>query len=407
MININDKEWHKLRITDIKALLDEDDDETFFFEYKKDDVSTKKIAEEISAFANTYGGYILLGIDDDKTISGCTNWNEQKIHNVIHNSLTPIPNFDIKKFKTKEKKIIFVIRIEEGTMPPYITNSGKVYQRVSSGSFPINDSNKLTQLYYKREDQYKKIENKISIEPIERNNLLPNNFCGYLDVGFSINVRDSLKLRKLFFDKNLDNITKILRDSKNVFNVTKVGYSLIISLGECNATLGNKKVLSLSSLHNFIEIMPDGSAKFRIVITSEIDSDIANIGQLLIHVGTFEEIYKEIFLKDFSKNFINAHKYENLVVLKQFSPQIMLDGNDTYHDVFKEYDSKHTEKYGRNLIISSNRIPKNGFINIDKSYLDNYKIEYNSNNIIKELFYTENRLLGYIDDFPKVDEDVE
>ena len=113
MININDKEWHKLRITDIKALLDEDDDETFFFEYKKDDVSTKKIAEEISAFANTYGGYILLGIDDDKTISGCTNWNEQKIHNVIHNSLTPIPNFDIKKFKTKEKKIIFVIRIEE------------------------------------------------------------------------------------------------------------------------------------------------------------------------------------------------------------------------------------------------------------------------------------------------------
>lgn len=156
MININDKQWNKLRLTDIQKLLEQDDDETFFFEYKNDDVTPKKVIEEISAFANTYGGYILLGIDDDKNISGCTKWTEQRIHTTIHDSITPIPNFDIKKFKTKDNAIIFVIRIEEGTTPPYITNTGKVYERVSSGSFPIKDSTKLTQLYYKREDQYRK-----------------------------------------------------------------------------------------------------------------------------------------------------------------------------------------------------------------------------------------------------------
>lgn len=96
MININNTPWSKLTSDDIKALLIETDGETFFFEFKKDDVRNEKIYKEISAFANTFGGYILIGIDDDKSISGCTNWTEQKIHNVIYNGITPLPDFDVK-----------------------------------------------------------------------------------------------------------------------------------------------------------------------------------------------------------------------------------------------------------------------------------------------------------------------
>ena len=54
MISINNKPWDKLSITDVKKLLAGADDETFFFEFKKDDVKPEKIIEEISAFANTY-----------------------------------------------------------------------------------------------------------------------------------------------------------------------------------------------------------------------------------------------------------------------------------------------------------------------------------------------------------------
>ena len=41
MVNINDKNWDKLRISDIEKLLENDDDETFF-EYRSDDVTPKK-----------------------------------------------------------------------------------------------------------------------------------------------------------------------------------------------------------------------------------------------------------------------------------------------------------------------------------------------------------------------------
>lgn len=405
MININDKQWNKLRLTDIQKLLEQDDDETFFFEYKNDDVTPKKVIEEISAFANTYGGYILLGIDDDKNISGCTKWTEQRIHTTIHDSITPIPNFDIKKFKTKDNAIIFVIRIEEGTTPPYITNTGKVYERVSSVSFPIKDSTKLTQLYYKREDQYRKIENKISFEKLEKTDTIPNNFCGYLDVGLSLNLRDTLKLQKLFFNANIDEIVNILKESNNKYNVTKIGYSLVISLGECDVSRGNQKLLSPSSMHNFIEIMADGSVKFRIVISSEQDTNVASIGQILTFEKIFEDIYKIIFVENFSKNFISAYKYEHLVVLKQFVPTLRLNESDPYYEIFEKYNREHIKKYGGNLIIASNRMPKNGLMCIDKKYFSDYNLKYNSNSIIEELFYTIHRLLGYIDKFPSIDKE--
>ena len=69
--------------------------------------------KEISAFANTYGGYVFLGVDDDKNVLGCVEWTEQRIHVTIHDNLTPTPNFDVKRFVLKGKKI-FVIKVEEG-----------------------------------------------------------------------------------------------------------------------------------------------------------------------------------------------------------------------------------------------------------------------------------------------------
>lgn len=403
MININDKQWDKLRLRDVEVLLEQDDDETFFFEYKNDDVSPKKIVEEISAFANTYGGYILLGIDDNKNISGCTKWNEQRIHATIHDCLTPLPIFDVKKFVTKEKEKIFVIRIEQGDIPPYITNNGKIYERVSSGSFPIKDSTKLTQLFYRKEEQYKKIENKISIDKLDINQNMPNNFCGYLDVGFSLNLRDTLKLQKMFFNADMDKIIDILNGDK--YSITRIGYSLVISIGECDISGGNQVLFTPANMHNFIELMCDGSVKFRIVIVCNPDTNIASIGQIISLENIFKNIYKSIFEKDFDKNFISAYKYEHLVVIKQFKPILNLGKNDSYHEIFKKFHDNHIKKYGDNLIISSNRIPKNGLMYIDQKYFSDYKIKYNSSSIIEELFYTVHRLLGYIDSFPKINDE--
>lgn len=193
MILINNREFSKLKYSDVEEFLNNTDlDESFFVEFKNDDVSTKGLAKEICAFSNTFGGYIFLGVEDNKTITGCAKWTEEKINNVLRNHISPNPSFDIKRLSKNEKKI-YIIRIDEGVNPPYITNNGVIYERISSSSNPVSDSATINRILEKRKDNIKKIENKIYIEPIKEN---INNLCGYLDFCFSVLSRDISKITK-------------------------------------------------------------------------------------------------------------------------------------------------------------------------------------------------------------------
>ena len=80
MLNINNKPWEKLRTKDIISFFNVLEDESFFFEFKSDDIKPDHLIKEVSAFANTYGGYIFLGVDDYKNFVGCSKWKIGRAH---------------------------------------------------------------------------------------------------------------------------------------------------------------------------------------------------------------------------------------------------------------------------------------------------------------------------------------
>ena len=397
MININNKQWEKLRFSDIEKLLAGTDDETFFFEFKSDKESPAKLVKEVSAFSNTYGGYILLGITDDKTIEGCKQWTEQRIHTTIHDSITPIPNFDVKRLRSGAITI-FVIKINEGTMPPYITDKGQIFERVSSGSFPINDSAKLSQLYNKRSDQLKCIKDKIEIEPIRIDSSCPNNLCGYLDLGFSTTLSKITKLQNTFYTYDFTPVTEILKSHTAGFSISRLGHSILISVGIASASSGdNKTTLLNSGIHNFIEIMCDGSVRLRAILISESESEKVDISTITYLRVIAEKVYTEIFQENFSSIFISAQKYEKLTVIKQFIPYYNLTGSGKEVKLLNAYLPKHIEKYGNNLMVENSRLPKSDYFIIDKRWFDTRKIKYNTKNLIDELFHSDYSNLGFID----------
>lgn len=396
MLNINNKPWEKLRFSDIVALLSGDDDETMFFEYKNDKISTREVAEEVCAFANTYGGYLLLGVEDDKSITGCSQWTEQKIHTTLHDSITPTPVFDVRKFKS-QNGVIYVIRIEEGSLPPYITGRGKILQRVSSGSYTVKDTYSLNQMFNKRKDELDKIEQKISIDEISINSSVPDNLCAYLDLGFSPCFHDVQKVKSDFFKADIKQIAKYVKGALTSFTISRFGFSLLITSGEISANRNGVKTAAPAGVNNFIEIMCDGSVRCRICFAHEENSSCALVSQRNIIVGVFATVYEMIFGDNFQKNFISAEKYEKLVVLKQFTP-IFDHKKSPASRMNNLRDIHHSSVFGGNIIVTSNRIPKTGFSTIDRSLFDRIALKYNNKNLIGELFWFEHYCMGLFSD---------
>lgn len=399
MVNINGKPWEELQFKDVQDYLsDPDSNENCFFEYKIDKVEPAKLVKEISAFANTYGGYIFLGVDDNKNIIGCTAWDEQRIHITIHNGITPTPQFDVKRFSADDK-IIYVIKIEEGAMPPYITNKGDICERVSSGSCVVTESGKLNQMYHKRADQLVHIKSQIEIPEVEAAKL-PDNVFGYWDFGFSVVTSEQTNLQKKFYTIDLEPIAKYLREINPEFSITRVGYSYVFGMGSATVRTQNGKVVpTAAGVHDFMEIMLDGSVRGRLLLIATPETADVDITSLFYYSSSFlKKVYSLIFGDGYSEIFVYAQKYEKLTVLKQFVPFYKLGTEDSESDKnrYREYLENHKRN---NLIMTSNRIPKSDYEIIDRKYFDELNIAYNTGNLYRELFYSAFMNLGYIDRF--------
>ena len=108
---------------------------------------TKNIKKEIVAFANTKGGTIYIGIDDDGTIIGLKNTNSDiealssMIHDGIINDLSAYSN--IEKLNIEDKEIIALHITSAPNKPYYIAEKGLkpsgVYIRLGTSSINATD----------------------------------------------------------------------------------------------------------------------------------------------------------------------------------------------------------------------------------------------------------------------------
>ena len=392
MICINSKEWSSLTSNDIIDFLSSPEtEESFFFEFKEDRVDPKKLAEEISAFANTYGGFIFLGITDLKKVDGCSLWNEQRIHTTIHDSITPHPSFDIKKFICNNQ-VVYVIKVDEGAEPPYITNQGKIFERLGSGSCIVKDSARLTQMYNKHEQRAQALERVLSIPPLSAR---VDNIHGYIDIGFSLTVSNQKAVLNAFDKADLKSIALNQPKASTTFNIHRIGNSIVFTPGGLQSNA--QKVPA--HLNNFIEIMHNGSARMRILLFNNNPEDTSvNMIYPFFFLNQYETVYSQIMGQVFPENFIYAKKYESLYVLNQFQPFYLYEddmiNNDPkiikQNEVFISSLRNRQETQGIDNVITNDRIPKTGLYTIDKHSMQQCGIDdYTSNTIIHELFFSQ------------------
>ncbi len=96
-------------------------DESSGVEFKRDDVRPQSMAKEIVSLANLEGGYILLGVEKDRTVTGLTRSDiEEWVMNICSNNIQPaiIPYFEIVVWEG-DKKIGVITIPKDSPDKPY------------------------------------------------------------------------------------------------------------------------------------------------------------------------------------------------------------------------------------------------------------------------------------------------
>jgi hypothetical protein len=134
--------------SEIKQLVEQGESNTVEFkrqiEGRPGDVD--EFMESVVAFANSKGGIILLGVDDDTQIYGLSDKDsEERIGDIIRSHCIPEPKYECIRRRIGEKEII-VIKVEEGSDKPYTVWQKGVFIR-AGGSDRIAERYELDEIY--------------------------------------------------------------------------------------------------------------------------------------------------------------------------------------------------------------------------------------------------------------------
>lgn len=126
---------------DITKLADLPESKTL--EFKRDASSLDSILKAVIAFANTAGGIVLIGVEDDGTIVGLNNpgKEQEKIVNSIANRIKPFLSPDFSIITVKDKQVL-VIQVDYIPAPYYLADKGEaagVYVRLGNTNRAVSE----------------------------------------------------------------------------------------------------------------------------------------------------------------------------------------------------------------------------------------------------------------------------
>ncbi|MCP4296083.1 MAG: hypothetical protein GY786_10790, partial [Proteobacteria bacterium] len=109
--------------------------ENQYIEFKREEVSTQTLAEEIVGFANSEGGEIWLGVDDQGIAIGVSRSYEEDVMNLSRTAVIPPiqPEYEEVLIEEEGERIpVARIKIPKGSDRPYYTSKNRYFIRVGS-----------------------------------------------------------------------------------------------------------------------------------------------------------------------------------------------------------------------------------------------------------------------------------
>lgn len=168
-----DKPLEMITFADIDGFVQEKWPEGKTVDYKRDtyggkDEDKKELLKDVSSFANTHGGDILIGVDEDKGvptgIPGVTvpdiDKEKLRLEGIIRQGLEPRVEFGLHHASTPLATSVLVIRVKESLLFPHRVvfqgKPGEFWARSSAGKFSM-DTDELRRAFTLSDSIYEQI----------------------------------------------------------------------------------------------------------------------------------------------------------------------------------------------------------------------------------------------------------
>jgi len=131
-------------------LISRGEDSRTQFKRSQDVTNAKSLAGEIVAFANSKGGKILIGVDDDGVIIGLSSDDIRRINQLIANTTTncirPPINPETENISVGER-LVMVVSIPEGISKPYADSDGVFWVKSTSDKRRVTAREEIQRIF--------------------------------------------------------------------------------------------------------------------------------------------------------------------------------------------------------------------------------------------------------------------
>lgn len=168
-----DKHIREIQTNDLKEL--KQAAEGWYIEYKRETPNAGALAKSISAFANTYGGWLFIGVEEEskeRPVAGAypglqrddVDPTLQRLRKSVADHLNPTPHFETKVLWGPDSEVgladdcaVICVWVPQSISAPHVHKTGQIYRRVADASEPKPESDRfvLDQLW-RRADEIKR-----------------------------------------------------------------------------------------------------------------------------------------------------------------------------------------------------------------------------------------------------------
>jgi hypothetical protein len=264
--------------TDIETLITSGVAEGYVVEYEEDFPSNTKIADSIASFANTYGGWYIVGVttDANNVASGTPGFDTtthrdaiSKVREVAKSQIDPTPILYPQVVPLGDNRAVLVVYLPADQDGPFITRDGRIYRRIHDSSHPMaeNDRAAVDRLYERSRERAQRFrdfcEDERSYSQAEVNQGWVSIFLAPYPGGFDMASRLG------WSRESLQELLELTRTPFAIFPGTPFGIAGNVPFDVAHPTHNSVVLLhrfqnSLSMNTLAIELFRDGRAKIHI-----------------------------------------------------------------------------------------------------------------------------------------------